>query len=145
MSTSPAWALVNKNTLQVDNTFYSAEPVLFGGPWGNTEVYTQVQIPEGLDYQFLKVTYDQETDTYSISQDPDRLEELRQKRLNDIRIQRNQLLAQCDWTVLMDTPMIEHLRNAWKNYRQQLRDLPNTLDASGADLTNVTWPNPPQS
>ena len=43
--------------------------------------------------------------------------------LERMRILRNRLLAQSDWTQLADAPCD---RAAWATYRQQLRDLPAT-------------------
>ena len=53
-----------------------------------------------------------------------------------LRIQRNGRLAECDWTVLSDTPTSTA---AWKAYRQELRD----LTANTTDPFNPVWPTPP--
>lgn len=53
-----------------------------------------------------------------------------------LRRQRDRVLAQTDWTVLADTPTNTA---AWKAYRQALRDLP----ANTADPANPVWPSPP--
>lgn len=62
--------------------------------------------------------------------------------LRQLRIQRNQLLAQTDWRFRSDLSPSQ----AWIDYCQALRDLPATatpsLDENG-NLTNVTWPTPP--
>ena len=55
---------------------------------------------------------------------------------NNLRIERNVRLADCDWTVLSDTPTSTA---AWKTYRQSLRDLP----ANTTDPFNPVWPTPP--
>ena len=56
-----------------------------------------------------------------------------------LRQKRNELLAQSDWMAVSDRTMTQ----AQINYRQALRDLPETadpqLDEQG-NLTNVTWP-----
>ena len=44
--------------------------------------------------------------------------------LDDLRTQRNILLAKTDWTANSDTTMSD----AMKTYRQQLRDAPSGLD-----------------
>lgn len=41
-----------------------------------------------------------------------------------IRAQRDQLLAECDWTQLSDIPLDADKVQEWKTYRQALRDLP---------------------
>jgi Phage tail assembly chaperone protein len=55
----------------------------------------------------------------------------------EIRTARNNLLQSCDWTQLADAT--DFTKAAWKNYRQQLRDLP---DQAGFPWT-VTWPDFP--
>lgn len=40
-----------------------------------------------------------------------------------IRARRNDLLAKCDWTVLVDSPLTEEKRAEWITYRQALRDI----------------------
>lgn len=55
------------------------------------------------------------------------------------RIERNNLLAQSDWTQLPDTPLSEAQKTAWSNYRQALRDLP---EQPGFPIT-IAWPDAP--
>ena len=61
-----------------------------------------------------------------------------------LRIKRNQLLQETDWTQNRDVTLANDAE--WAAYRQALRDLPNTatpeLDEYG-NLTNVTWPEKP--
>ena len=61
-----------------------------------------------------------------------------------LRVERNKLIAETDWRASSDLT----LSDAWKTYRQQLRDLPASvdpkLDSEGyLDLTSVTWPTKP--
>ena len=67
------------------------------------------------------------------------------KPLRLLRIQRNQLLQETDWTQNRDVTLANDAE--WAAYRQALRDLPNTatpeLDEYG-NLTNVTWPEKPE-
>lgn len=53
-----------------------------------------------------------------------------------IRRQRNQLLTECDWTIITDSPVD---KQAWTTYRQALRDLPTQ---PGFPHT-ITWPQKP--
>ena len=55
-------------------------------------------------------------------------------------------LERSDWSQGNDVP--DALKNAWKTYRQQLRDLPSTsnptLNADGSlNESSVTWPTEP--
>ena len=63
-----------------------------------------------------------------------------EKPLRQLRQQRNQLLAQSDWMAVSDRTMTQ----AQIDYRQALRDLPETADPQldeNGNLTNVTWPS----
>ena len=60
--------------------------------------------------------------------------------LRQLREQRNQKLAQSDWMAVSDRVMTQ----AQIDYRQSLRDLPETADPQldeNGQLTNVTWPS----
>ena len=61
-----------------------------------------------------------------------------------LRVERDKLLAACDWRASTDLT----LPDAWKTYRQALRDLPASaspkLDSEGnLDLSSVTFPTEP--
>jgi len=61
-----------------------------------------------------------------------------------LRVERDRLLAACDWRASSDLT----LADAWKTYRQSLRDLPANaspkLDADGnLDMSSVTFPIEP--
>lgn len=56
-----------------------------------------------------------------------------------IRIERNKLLDDCDFTQLRDVP--EERAQLWSTYRQQLRDITNHPDFP---FINVIWPTPPE-
>ena len=63
-----------------------------------------------------------------------------------LRIERNKLLSDCDWTQSRDLTLSNDAD--WKTYRKALRDLPASaspkLDSYGdLDLTSVTWPTKP--
>lgn len=54
-----------------------------------------------------------------------------------LRHRRDAELAACDWTQVADAPVNQP---AWANYRQALRDLPDTT----TDPREAIWPMPPQ-
>ena len=61
-----------------------------------------------------------------------------------LRVERDRLLAETDWTALGDVTM----SSAMKTYRQALRDLPASstpkLASDGSlDMTSVTFPTKP--
>lgn len=64
--------------------------------------------------------------------------------MRQLRIKRTAILAESDWMANSDVTMSD----AWRDYRQALRDLPANspnvaLDEQG-NLINVTWPTKPE-
>ena len=65
-----------------------------------------------------------------------------------LRVERDKRLADCDWVSAKATDTGVAVSDAWKTYRQALRDLPASaspkLDSEyELDLTSVTWPTKP--
>lgn len=58
--------------------------------------------------------------------------------ISALRVERNRRLAESDWVLLDDVPLSDEKREAWKTYRQALRDMPETVN-----WANVKWPVPP--
>ena len=56
-----------------------------------------------------------------------------------LRPERDRLLAASDWTQLNDTTLPEETISAWAAYRQDLRDLTDTIDENG----EVDFPEKP--
>lgn len=63
----------------------------------------------------------------------------RLQRGDDARAERNARLAACDWTTVADVPLSDEKREAWKAYRQALRDV--TGQAGFPDA--IEWPGKP--
>ena len=61
------------------------------------------------------------------------------RRMADLRMRRNNLLAETDWMGNSDVTMSAD----WKTYRQALRDITKTTPADDA-LSNITWPTKPE-
>jgi hypothetical protein len=55
------------------------------------------------------------------------------------KVNRNNLLSACDWTILSDSPLTESEKNLWKIYRQNLR---NITTQEGFPI-KIQWPIPP--
>ena len=62
-----------------------------------------------------------------------------QQEWENIRLQRNQLIYECDWTQLQDAPLSPSKLAEWMTYRQQLRDIPNVY----SNPYQVEWPIKP--
>ena len=59
--------------------------------------------------------------------------------LNEVRVVRNQKLAETDWVVTMHKELGTNIPAAMKTYRQALRDITD----SATSLDDVTWPEKP--
>jgi hypothetical protein len=70
--------------------------------------------------------------------------EFTQDELTDkfIRARRSHLLAACDWTQAVDSPLSEQKRTEWAAYRQTLRDLTTTYPTV-QNASDVVWPTEP--
>lgn len=67
---------------------------------------------------------------------PEQITERTNAKAGDVRADRNQRLADCDWTQLSDAP-VDHV--TWATYRQDLRN----ITAQAGFPWNVVWPTPP--
>ena len=93
----------------------------------------------GLEWLDSKQTQPTETEINSKISELDNAEAMRL-----LRIERNKRIALTDWRASSDLT----LSNAWKTYRQALRDLPASATPKlrsdyELDLTSVTWPTEP--
>ena len=93
----------------------------------------------GLEWLDSKQTQPTETEVNSKISELDNAEPMKL-----LREERNRRIALTDWRASSDLT----LADAWKTYRQALRDLPASaspsLDSNGnLDLTSVTWPTEP--
>ena len=86
------------------------------------------------DNETQTVTWDSETLSFVVEDISD--EEL----WNAIRIKRNRLLSESDWTMISDAPTSLNF-GGWETYRQALRDLPSKF----SNPKEVTWPDTPDN
>ena len=93
----------------------------------------------GLEWVDTKQTQPTETEINSKIAELDNAEAMRL-----LRIERDVRIAKTDWRASSDLT----LTDAWKTYRQELRDLPASATPKlnsnyDLDLTSVTWPTEP--
>ena len=65
-----------------------------------------------------------------------------------LRDERDRLILQTDWRIVVAKETGTNIPAAWKTYRKALRDLPASstpkLDSNdNLDMNSVTWPTPP--
>lgn len=65
-------------------------------------------------------------------------EELNEKKYAILRANRDQMLNESDWTQMPDSPLTDAQKQLWAAYRQDLRDLPDTVD-----INNIVYPEKP--
>ena len=97
------------------------------------------QVYSGLEWLDSGQTKPTETEINSKISELDAAEPMRL-----LRLERNARIAETDWRASSDLT----ISDAWKTYRQALRDLPATASPSldsnyDLDLTSVTWPTEP--
>ena len=93
----------------------------------------------GLEWLDSSQTKPTETEINSKISELDAVEAMRL-----LRLERNARIAETDWRASSDLT----ISDAWKTYRQALRDLPASASPSldsnyELDLTSVTWPTEP--
>ena len=57
-----------------------------------------------------------------------------------LRVERNKLLVESDWTQAVDSPLNEQKKNEWSVYRQKLRD----ITQSTKNINDAKWPDKPE-
>ena len=93
----------------------------------------------GITWLDTKQTQPTETEIYSKISELDNAEAMRL-----LRVERDIRIAKTDWRASSDLT----LSDAWKTYRQALRDLPASATPKlnsdyELDLTSITWPTEP--
>jgi hypothetical protein len=103
------------------------------GPWAD---FLTVPIPDGLADKPLKAEF--VDDVWVISLDVDTVTAAAWAAL---RTERNARLVASDWTQLQDARLSAEKKAAWSDYRQALRDLPDSVTlTSPQDPASVEWP-----
>ncbi|WP_404389910.1 tail fiber assembly protein [Pseudoalteromonas phenolica] len=87
------------------------------------------------------LNYNIESDEFATLAIPDaeKLLIVKNAKTDIVRKDRNDLLAQTDWTQMPDAPLATEKKTEFAEYRQALRDITNNLD----NPNEVTWPTPP--
>jgi len=56
-----------------------------------------------------------------------------------VRYERDEILDQCDWTQMPDSPLDDSTKASWATYRTALRD----ISEQAGFPTNINWPTAP--
>ena len=124
--------ILDSNTLTVSDWYFSDSPIVPVTPG------IRLEVPEGLDPQCIMAVR-ADDGTITLQADPTKLEAKLNAAWTALRTERNARLAACDWVALADAHLSQDKKDAWADYRQALRDLPE----NATDPTQVTWPVSP--
>lgn len=85
----------------------------------------------------------------TISYDHDTVHGTNEHGLRELRMERDRLLLESDWTQGADSPLSDSDKAAWATYRQELRDMTVTYatvplcEKGLMDWAAITWPTKP--
>ena len=65
------------------------------------------------------------------------------KFVRQLKIRRNALLKESDWTQIPDSPLTTEQQAVWATYRQELRDITDNLIGSETTIEDAPWPSAP--
>ena len=78
--------------------------------------------------------------TYQIADaDETTLNKRKEIKWDEIRVERNTLLTNSDWTQFQDSPITGSKLTEWQTYRQSLRDI-----TAQENPYNISWPTKPE-
>lgn len=133
-------------TVAVDVTtlqFLNYWPSTMANPPGLIHPNPYVTLETDQDPLILMAVSDPETGTITLVEDPAKLAAKTAQAWRDLRLKRNQLLEASDWTALADAHLSQAKKDAWFAYRQELRDLPDSVTDPLEFLSNSRWPADP--
>lgn len=104
---------------------------------------------DGYNYQILsnKVVESLNIVNLTTEEISNKYEKIKQNFFNYLRTERNIRLEKSDWTQVNDLIDIKGQEwvNLWKNYRQDLRELPSKYEnTTDYNISNIVWPNIPR-
>jgi len=129
------FANVDEETLEIVNIFDCR-------PTEKEYTGALVELGDDMDYQCIEAFRD-DADVIRLRTKSDAalIAKVRESDLAFIRTVRDDALRQSDWTRMDDNGLDAATKEAWRVYRQALRDLPRTT----SDYKRVTWPSPPDA
>jgi hypothetical protein len=135
---SNTYVIVHLSNLSV-NTYYQADAPnygMFGGENGSPQASAHLPVPEGLTWDTVMATRD-DSGEIVLLEDPAKVAQKTQAQWTSVRAQQKQKLYESDWTcsVIDPPPEILAARDAWLQYRAQLRDV-----TTQTDPFNIIWP-----
>ena len=129
------FANVDEETLEIVNIFDCR-------PTEKEYTGALVELDDDMDYQCIEAFRDDAgVIRLRTKSDAALIAKVRESDLAFIRTVRDDALRQSDWTRMDDNGLDAATKEAWRVYRQALRDLPQTT----SNYKRVTWPSPPDT
>lgn len=98
------------------------------------ETHALVDLPEEFNNAPETASWTRNEDgTYTFTQDAAAVIAHNRSLLHEAIEERSRLLAASDWTQAVDSPLSDEKKEAWRVYRQALRDFPNTYTGAPED------------
>lgn len=118
-------------TIQTLQNFNVYEVKLTSQPEDYTKNITE-ETPELVSGSYYQVWNE-------VSASSEEIEERKTEKWIEIRLFRDSLLKESDWTQLQDSPITGSKLTEWQTYRQSLRDI-----TTNDNPFTLTWPNKPE-
>ena len=107
------------------------------------ETHALIDLPEEFNNAPETASWTQNEDgTYTFTQDAAAVAGHKRSLLHEAIEERNRKLTASDWTQVTDSPLSDEKKEAWRVYRQALRDFPNTYTGAPEDW-RASFPAPP--
>jgi hypothetical protein len=131
-------AVVMLNNLEIPYIYDANSPKqeAYGGDWGSPSATVHLTIPEDADPETIMAIKDSDG-VVTLVEDPAKVAQKTANQWTQVRAEQRQKLYESDWTcsVIDPPPEILAARDAWLQYRAQLRDVTNQTDPF-----NIVWP-----
>jgi hypothetical protein len=133
-------AIIDKTTSAIMHS-YECDSIrydIFRHPYNDESTCVHMIIPDNISADIAGCEKDANGD-FKIIVDQTKMNAAMQQAWSKLRKKRNELLLASDYTRLDDCGLLSQQQEAWRVYRQALRDLPNNTE----DPRSPTWPSKP--
>jgi len=137
----PKFVTIDLNTSNIIDRFETEDTYTYDGR--HNEKYKFIQVNDPLDYLTVKAIINE--GVVELEEDPEIVKLYKtdtdkfQRAVDILRVDRNNLLRDSDWSQMSDVSMTVEKKQEWLTYRQNLRDLPSNT----TDPENPVWPEAP--
>src|SRR6056300_1080392 len=129
----PNRIVLSDGSSRTDSSTFTAEELADAG-------YTQVENQPEYDSRTQKIEWDTENVSWKVVDlTSEEIEVITNNQWKSIRSERDALLSVTDYIILSSLERGEPVPQVWKDYRQALRDLPQTYET----VDDVIWPDKP--